>query len=194
MDDDGPPQPQLTIVVNSTHHLVSGETDSQFHNGMGVDANDADDELDGPRVHGRGRYTNGGGGGRGGGRHHGHPRQHHGAALPLAGPATSATRAAGAHLNGVMSRSVLFAVDGAVNEDRDLSDSGGDEGGGGEHGETMGPGPSVLPAPRGVGVTGSASQRRRGEKRKRVSQLGLAANEGNGSVSAAGSLSGAGAH
>ena len=106
MDDDGPPQPQLTIVVNSTHHLVSGETDSQFHTGMGVDANDADDELDGPRVHGNGRHNNVGG--RGAGRHHGHQRH----ILPHAGPATSATRAGGAHINGAMasSRSALLVA------------------------------------------------------------------------------------
>ncbi len=97
--NDGPPQPQLTIVVNSTHRPASGETDSQFHNG-GVDANDADDELDGPK-------RNAGGGGRqagvsgrhGGGHHHpspplppqGSPSAAAVGAAAYAGPATSAT-------------------------------------------------------------------------------------------------------
>ena len=172
IEDVGPPQPQLTIVVNSTHHLLSGETDSQFHNGA-VDANDADDELDGP-VHGGhgGRHNNNNnGGGRVDGRHHHNLRHHAGVGgVAFAGPATSATGAGGPSGGLILSREMAAAA-----ADEGTGDVDGRSGLRGE-----------MPHRAGGGTAYGAQQqiRRRGEKRKRAPALGqMVAGEGNGSVS-----------
>ena len=168
IEDDGPPQPQLTIVVNSTHHLLSGETDSQFHNGA-VDANDADDELDGP-VHGGhgGRHNNNNGGGRGDGRHHHNQRHHSGVGgLAFAGPATSATGAGGGLI-----------------QSREMAAAAADEGTGDVDGRSGQRGEMQHRVGGGTGLGVQQQIRRRGEKRKRAPALGqMVAGEGNGSVS-----------
>ena len=172
--NDGPPQPQLTIVVNSLHRLVSGETDSQFHNG-GVDANDADDELEGPLHGGRHAANNGG---RGGGRHHHHTLRRHGSASAYAGPATSAT-GIGGRPDGAAASSRAATAEREV--EADLLG-----GMGAPQGDVAGPS-GLVPQQRGESTGAGAGQRRRGEKRKRASQQGIAESEGSGSASGAGS-------